>query len=208
MAGIRKRLFAKWYTRLTARYETYIRETKERMFHDLPSTIVEIGPGTGANLKYLPPGCRWIGIEPNPHMHAELRERADAHSVDAEFRMERAGRIDLPDASADAAISTHVLCSVADPDQVLAEVHRVLKPGGRFLFIEHVAAPHGTWLGRSQRALRPLWRLLTDGCHLDRDTASAIERVGFQSVTYDRMRLPYPPMPPIVSPHVLGEAVK
>jgi SAM-dependent methyltransferase len=166
--------------------------------------VLEIGPGTGSNLAYFAPGIRWLGIEPNPHMERYLTREAERLGRAIEVRGGTAERLDLMDASVDAVVSTLVLCSVADQVRALAEVRRVLKPGGRFVFLEHVAAPRGSWLRRAQRAVRPIWRLLGDGCFPDRETWQAIARAGFAEVRLDRFRLPLP----IMAPHIGGWAVR
>lgn len=166
--------------------------------------MLEIGPGTGTNLAYLAPAVRWLGIEPNPYMERYLRREAERLGRTVEVRAGTAERLDLMDASVDAVVSTLVLCSVPDQALALAEVRRVLKPGGRFVFLEHVAAPRGTWLRRVQRAVRPAWRLLGDGCFPDRETWQAIGRAGFAQVTLDRFHLPVP----IMAPHIAGWAVR
>lgn len=207
-AGLRKRLFARWYDTVMAKYERYIGQRKEALFATLPSTVMEIGPGTGANLVYLSPGSTWIGIEPNPYMHAPLRDKAAALGLDVELRVGAAEAIDAKDGSVDALVGTLVLCSVPDSERALAEIRRVLKPGGKFYFIEHVAAPRGTWLRRWQRAIRPIWICFADGCHPDRETGAAIRSAGFQSVEQEEFRIPFPPALPLVSPHIQGVAVK
>ena len=121
-----------------------------------------------------------------------------------ELRTGSAERLDVEDATADAVVSTLVLCSVADLAAVLKEIRRVLKPGGRFVFIEHVAAPQGTWLRRAQRAFRPLSKTFADGCQPDRETWRAIEAAGFAQVDLEHFRAPAP----IISPHIAGVAVK
>jgi ubiquinone/menaquinone biosynthesis C-methylase UbiE len=93
-----------------------------------------------------------------------------------------AERIPLPDASVDAVAATVVLCSVADQDEVLAEVRRVLRPAGRFVFFEHVAAPAGTWSRRLQRCVTPVTRRFDGGCDPGRETWRAIETAGFREV--------------------------
>jgi len=178
-------------------------DRKRALFADLTGTVVEIGPGTGINLPYLPRGIRWIGIEPNPHMHPFIREAATEQGIDIELRAASASDTGLPDTSADAVISTLVLCSVPNLDAALAEIKRILKPGGRFLFIEHVAAPDDSWLRTLQRGIRPLWKPLADGCRPDRKTAYAIEQAGFGDVEYESFRADLP----VVSPHVMGTAV-
>jgi SAM-dependent methyltransferase len=177
---------------------------KRRLFAGLEGTVVEIGPGTGVNLPYLPGGLRWIGLEPNPHMHGYLREQLATRALDAELRTDPAQDTGLPDACADAVVSTLVLCSVPRLDDTLAELRRILKPGGRLLLIEHVAAPPGTWLRTLQRGVRPVWRRLADGCHPDRDTGAALRRAGFASVSIEDFDTGLP----VVSPHIMGTATK
>lgn len=137
-------------------------------------------------------------------MHPYLRRQAERLGREIEIRQGAAERLDVKDASVDAVVSTLVLCSVTDQPATLAEVLRVLRPGGRFVFLEHVAAPRGTWRRLFQRALRPLWSMLGDGCQPDRETWRAIEQAGFAQVTCDHFRVPVP----IVSPHVAGWATK
>lgn len=191
-------------SRVHGRYERLVAPRKHTLFDGLAGTVLEIGPGTGANFAYYPPDIRWIGIEPNPFMHPHLRAAAARVGLSIDIHDGTADRITLEDESADTVVSTLVLCSVPDVNGALREIHRVLRPGGRFLFIEHVADLPGTWLRRMQRLLRPLVRTLADGCHLDRDTALAIERHGFAGVAYQRLRLPIP----LVSPHIIGVATK
>ncbi len=179
-------------------------EKKRRLFADLHGTIVEIGPGTGVNLPYLPEGIRWIGLEPNPHLHDFLREELAGRDLDAEIRTDPAQDTGLPDASADAVISTLVLCSVPDLDATLAELARILKPGGTFFFIEHVAADDGSWLRWFQEGISPAWQWMADGCHPNRNTGEALKAAGFSSVEYERFDAPLP----VVRPHIIGRAVK
>ena len=121
-----------------------------------------------------------------------------------ELRDGNAERLPVRDASADAVIATLVLCSVAEVGAALREIRRVLKPGGRFVFIEHVAAPAATWRRRLQRWVRPLWRVIADGCHPDRDTLSAIRAAGFARVEVEQFQAPAG----LVAPHIAGIAVQ
>ena len=166
--------------------------------------VVEIGAGAGPNAAYLAPGTRWVAVEPNVHFHRYLRRAARRRGLDLELVAGTAERLPLPDAAADAVVSTLVLCSVADVPAALAEARRVLRPGGRLVVIEHVAAPRGTPLRALQRALRRPWGLLADGCRPDRDTAAALQAAGFAHVELERFDAPLG----LVRPHIAGVAVR
>ncbi len=206
--GVRRGLSARWFAWLLSHGEGFDRELygprKRGLLGPLRGTVVEIGPGAGVNLPYYDPAVRWIGVEPNVHFHAGLREKAAALGLDADVRPGLAERLGLPEASADAVVSTLVLCSVGDLDAAFAEIRRVLRPEGRFVFIEHVAAPPGSGLRRVQRVARPLWGVVADGCRPDRETGRRIEAAGFADVQIERFD---PAMPlPIVRPHIAGTA--
>jgi SAM-dependent methyltransferase len=203
-AGRGGRIFAWFLERVGRRHDSFLADHKRRLFADLAGTILEIGPGTGANLPFYPGNIRWIGIEPNTHMHEYLRRRAAALDISIDLRCGIAEQIDIAPESVDAVISTLVLCSVDDLPGVLTEIHRVLKPGGRFVFLEHVGAPHGTWLRRLQRWVKPAWRILGAGCQPDRDIEPALRGAGFIRVDIDHFRIPSP----VISPHVAGIAFK
>jgi ubiquinone/menaquinone biosynthesis C-methylase UbiE len=132
---------------------------------------------------YLAPGTELLALEPNLAMHARLRSRCAQAGVPVTVIAGGAERIPLPDASVDEVICSLVLCTVAEPEQVLAEVRRVLRPGGRFRFVEHVAAPRRGLRRLVQRLIRRPWAWLFEGCQLDRRTADLIARAGFSDVT-------------------------
>jgi SAM-dependent methyltransferase len=148
----------------------------------LTGTVLEIGAGAGANFGYFRPDVRWLGLEPDPGRRRDLAVAAAAHGQHAPLIAAAAEHIPLADASVDAVAATLVLCSVADQDRVLAEVRRVLRPGGRFAFFEHVAAPRGTWSRRLQRCVAPVTRRLDAGCDPGRETWRAIRAAGFREV--------------------------
>ena len=178
---------------------------KSTVFADLPSTVIELGAGVGANMRYLPVASHLVAIEPNPYMHTRLRRAARTHGVDLEIRSVVGERIDLPDASADAVISSLVLCSVRDPGAVLAEVRRVLRPGGRFSFAEHVVAKPHTPTRWTQRILRRPWAWIFEGCSCERDLATAIRSAGFSSVDLCTYRIHSPFLP--FNTQIAGTAV-
>jgi ubiquinone/menaquinone biosynthesis C-methylase UbiE len=163
---------------------------KREMFGGLPRTVLELGAGDGANFRYLAPGTRVIAIEPNMHMHRRLRARAARHGIHVDVRVATAEALPLADGTVDAVISSLVLCTVPDPARALAEVRRVLRPGGRYWCIEHVAAPEGTVLAELQRALRRPWGWLFEGCETCRDTARLLREAGFASVEVTPFTLP------------------
>jgi SAM-dependent methyltransferase len=167
----------------------HLRRYKEAVYADLPRTVVEIGSGVGANFRYVQPGTKVIAVEPNPYMHRSLRLAAERRGIDLDIRDVVGERIDLPDSSVDAVISSLVLCTVAHPDQVVAEVYRVLRSGGRYSYLEHVAAREGTPTRRVQRAVRRPWAWVFEGCSCERDLETAIRSAGFSSVENRRYRI-------------------
>ncbi|GAA1967103.1 class I SAM-dependent methyltransferase [Microbacterium deminutum] len=184
--------------------EHSLRSHKQRMYAGLPREVVEIGPGVGANLDYLPAGASLVAIEPNRHMHGRLREAARQHGVQLTLRERMAEQTGLPDSSADAVISSLVLCTVQDPAAVLAEVRRILRPGGTFRFLEHVVAETGTPTRAVQRILRRPWAWTFEGCSCERDLEGYVRAAGFESVEIERYRIHTPFLP--FNTHIAGIA--
>ena len=204
-AGFTQRIFAWALARFNTRYERFVSQHKRRLFADVAGTVLEIGPGTGVNLRYLRPDrVRWMGVEPNPFMEPYLRQEASRVGMPIEIRIGTADTLPVAGSSVDDVISTLVLCCVPCPQRCLREVLRVLKSGGRFIFIEHVAAQRGSRLRHLQDLLTPLWKRLGDGCHPNRETWVEVERAGFKSVTYESFTAPTP----LVSPQIIGVALK
>ena len=180
---------------------------KRKLFADLPTTVVEIGPGTGANMRYYARGTQLIAVEPNRHMHASLRRAARRYGIDLELRTEGADAIGLPDASVDAVVSTLVLCTVPDPAAAVAEIRRVLRPGGRFVFLEHVRAGTGHPLLRTiQRVTARPWRWIFEGCDVHRDTEATLARDGWTSLDIQRYRAPTVFLP--INTQIAGTATR
>lgn len=175
--------------------EWNVRHRKRRVFAELPGTVVELGPGVGANLRYLRPGSTLVAIEPNRPMHRRLRAAADRHGVHLDLRDSLAEDTGLAGGSVDSVISSLVLCTVSDPAEVLAEIRRILRPGGTFRFVEHVAAPAGTVTRKIQRALRRPWAWTFEGCSCERDLAGLLRAAGFARVDIEPYRLHTPFVP-------------
>jgi len=180
---------------------------KRRLFAGLPPTVAEIGPGTGANLRYYRPGTQLIAIEPNRHMHAPLRKAAQRYGIELELRDEGADAIGLPGASVDAVVSTLVLCTVPDPAATLREVRRILRPGGRFLFLEHVRAGRSHPVLRMvQRSVARPWRWFFEGCDVLRDTEATLARTGWAHLEVHRYHVPTLFLP--INTQIAGTALR
>lgn len=208
--GLRARLFAWSLAHAADRQEALYAERKRALFAGLgepatpPRTVVEIGAGAGPNARYLARGTRWVVVEPNVWFHPHLRRAAERHGLDLDLRPGAAEALPVEGGAADAVVSTLVLCSVGSVAAALSEVRRVLRPGGRFYFVEHVAAPPGSRLRAWQRALRRPWGWAADGCRPDRETGRRIREAGFESVQVEAFTAPLG----LAAPHVAGVAAE
>ncbi len=155
----------------------------------MTGTVVELGPGTGVNLPYYAPGTTVIAIEPNPVMRDRLRRAVSDHDVDVEIRSSYGEHLDLATEFAAGVVGTLLLCGVDEPERVLAEAHRVLKPGGTFFFVEHVRAPADSWTRRAQRLVRRPHRWMFNGCRVDQDTSSLLRESDFVDVEIEAVDL-------------------
>ena len=185
--------------------ETCLADWRRALLEKAHGDVLEIGAGTGANLVHYPPAVRRLVLaEPDASMRSRLKrkvgERPNVTVVDA-----TAEAIPLPDRAFDVVVSTLVLCSVESPGRSLAEVWRVLRPGGTLLFLEHVAAERPGRL-RWQRVLEPGWRFMAGNCHLTRRTEDAIAEMGFalEDVRRESIRK----VAAVVRPSVRGVARK
>lgn len=165
-----RRLFAWAYDRAVAPLEAEIAPRRQALLTQAVGRILEIGPGTGANLAYLSPDADWIGVEPNPHMTAQLLRRHPGRTV----LTGSAEALPFEEGTFDTVVATLVFCSVADLARSLSEVRRVLRPGGKLLFLEHLRAPPRTIARTLQSAVYWPWRCLGDGCRTNRETVAAI----------------------------------
>jgi SAM-dependent methyltransferase len=151
------------WTMMDEAVDEQVREAKQQTLTDLPTEVVEIGPGLGSTFSYYRPGTRVIAFEPNRWFRSGLEAAADEHGIELDLRDEPFGPGSLEPESHDAVVSCLTMCSVGDVTGVLEEVGRGLRPGGRFAFIEHIAAEGGPQ-AMYQRLIRAPWRALGDGC--------------------------------------------
>ncbi len=166
---------------------------------------MEIGSGTGANLRHYPPAVtEVVATEPDPHMFKRLPKAAARAGVPVRLGQVGADRLPFRDSSVDTVVTTLVLCSVPDQAAALAEALRVLKPGGRLLFMEHVRSDDPKIAAKQDKRERFHMRV-AGGCHPNRDTLAAIGAAGFEVEQAERARFPGPK---ITRPHISGVATK
>lgn len=178
---------------------------KRSLLANVQGQVLEIGPGAGINLSYFPKDIQWIGIEPNPFMHFYLKQEAQRQGIKSiQLFNGTAERLPVEDSSIDTVVSTYVLCSVENPQASLQEIQRVLKPGGTFIFLEHVASEGGTRERKIQDLVEPAWACLFDHCHPNRETWKVLEEEGFEAIECHPYRLSFP----IISPQIAGLARK
>ena len=200
------RVFAAGYDRFQARME---REFFGKIRHDMlagaSGRVIEIGSGTGANLEHYPRTIeQLVCTEPEEPMARRLREKAARSGLPVEVVEAPAERLPFPDDSFDTAVAALVLCTVSDPARTLDELARVLKPGGRFVFIEHVRSTDPA-TARWQDRLHPLWVRFGHGCHCNRPTLDTIEASPLEVEQHRRGEIRK--APPIVRPLLTGTAV-
>jgi len=204
---VRNPMFARGYERCAKVADARgARAHRDELLAGLAGRVIEVGAGIGSNFDHYPPAVTEVlAVEPEPYLRA-VAERAAA-TTDGRVRVVDGVADALParDGEFDGAVASLVLCSVPDQARALAEIHRVLRPGGELRFYEHVRAG-GVGFATMQRALDVVWPLFAGGCHTSRDTSAAIERAGF---TVERVRrFSFRPclLTAPVSPHVIGAA--
>ncbi len=205
---------------MAAIYDSFMRKSELACLRDwrrallvgLSGDVLEVGAGTGANLALYPEAVRSLTVsEPDAAMRERLSAALAAERVRSPSRAVTvldapAERLPLADASMDAVVCTLVLCSVRDPREALGELRRVLRPGGRLHYLEHVAAHDDPERLRWQRRVEPVWRVVAGNCHVTRDTGALIRDAGFD--VEDERRESVRKALPWVRPSVRGVAVK
>jgi ubiquinone/menaquinone biosynthesis C-methylase UbiE len=201
---VRHPLFARVYARVGHLMDAEIGDHRRRLLTGLRGRVLEVGAGNGLNFPHYPVTVTQVlAVEPEPHLRRLAQAAARQAPVPIRVVAGTAEALPARDATVDAVVASLVLCTVADPDQALAEIGRVLRPGGRLRFYEHVRATDPR-LARWQDRLERPWGWLVGGCHPNRDTPAAITAAGLQLVALDRFDLAA--MPALARPHVLGVA--
>ena len=182
-------------------------EHRHRLLHGLSGVVLELGAGHGLNFPYYPGEVtEVIAIEPEPTLRAQATNAATSTPVPIRVLAGVADHLPIDDESVDAAVASLVLCSVPDQDHALAELHRVVRPGGELRFYEHVipnCQPKRLLLQAADHS--GLWPRIAGGCHPARDTTAAIQRSGFQIQTIERIMFAACRLEPPI-PHILGTA--
>jgi SAM-dependent methyltransferase len=197
--------FAAVYDRgLKATEDAGLREMRRELLAEASGRTIDLGAGTGVNAGLFPAQVTELVLaEPDPHMLKKLRAKLPIEGRNISAVQAPAEKLPFDDDSFDTAVFPLVLCTVPDPSAALAEAARVLRPGGRLLFVEHVRA-EDVGLARWQDRLEKPWRFLADGCHCNRDTVATIEASPLELERVERGDLPK--ALPLVRPLARGSA--
>src|SRR4051794_21067354 len=195
-----------------ALYDTFMKNAekatfsghRESLLAGVRGRVLEIGGGTGANLPHYGPGVEEVVVtEPEEPMARRLSRKLSDTSVPARMVLAPAESLPFEDGSFDYAVSTLVLCTVEDPQRALGEIRRVLKPGGRLIFLEHVRSEDPK-LARWQDRFQPIQYRIGHGCHCNRATLDNVKAAGFEvaELEHDEVKK----APPIIRPLIAGVA--
>ncbi|MCB1679648.1 MAG: class I SAM-dependent methyltransferase [Halioglobus sp.] len=192
-----------------------LRDEREQLVGRAAGRVLEVGVGNGANLPFYPDAAREVvALEPCATVLARAQKRLGKQArqqpgIDlARYAFVRGGaeQMDFEDDSFDTAVACLVFCTIPAAQRAASEVFRVLKPGGKLLFLEHVRCPPGT-MQRVQNAINPAWKVFACGCHLNRDTEALFSDAGFAYNRIERYRNPKM-SPPFAAYMIKGEALK
>ncbi|MFG1942689.1 class I SAM-dependent methyltransferase [Nonomuraea sp. NPDC048826] len=197
--------FARAYDRMSRQAEATTGELRARLLAGLSGRVLEVGAGNGLSFPHYPSGVREVvAVEPDDLLRAAAERAAATAPVPVRVVPGHAGALPAEDGTFDAAVASLVLCTVPDQAAALAELRRVLKPGGELRFFEHVRSGRPV-RGLLQQLITPVWSLVAGGCHPARDTAAAIAAAGLTIEEHDRFaHQPLPGSPRLT--HILGRA--
>jgi ubiquinone/menaquinone biosynthesis C-methylase UbiE len=200
-------LFARIYTKVAELAESRGgAEHRRKLLADLSGRVIEVGAGSGANFAHYPTAVsEVVAVEPEGYLRERARRAAARAPIAVSVVDGGAEQLPGEEASFDAGVAALVLCTVSNQERALAELFRVIRPGGELRFYEHVISER-PWEARFQRlADATFWPHVAGGCHLTRDTTSGIKHAGFVIETCERF--PFSPAPLLpADPHILGTA--
>jgi SAM-dependent methyltransferase len=207
MVKVRHPLISRLYVSQAVKAdELGLADRRRDMLSGLSGRVAEIGAGTGTNFAYYPSTVEEIvAFEPEPYLRKLAVEAATDAPVATTVLDAPAEHLPAEDESFDAAVASLVLCSVADPEKALAELFRVLRPGGELRFNEHVRSDSPRTARIQVTADRIGWPHISGGCHLGRDTQALMNAAGFEIESLDRYSFRIPPLDP-PKPHIVGIA--
>jgi len=200
---VHHRFFARMWVRMKDPLETM--DFRQRTLAGLSGRVIELGAGDGRNFRYYPPQVsEVVAVEPEPYLREHAEQAAAKAPVPVKVLAGVADRLPAEDASFDAGVASLVLCTVPDQAHALAELRRVIRPGGELHFFEHVVS-HNPARARVENLFDHVWPHIAGGCHPNRDTSGAIEAAGFELESCERFGFsPGFPVPQIA--HILGTA--
>jgi SAM-dependent methyltransferase len=199
-------IFARLFDRLVRRADPKEADHRLELLRGLSGRVIEIGAGNGINFANYPPEVTEVlAVEPEAYLRDKASEAVAEAPIPVTVVDGLADALPAPDDSFDAAVTSLVLCSVPDQSQALAEIARVLKPGGELRFYEHVLSEDPK-VARRQNRIQPVWTFCGGGCHPNRDTPAAIEAAGFRIESCRRFPFKPGPLMTVVEPHVIGTA--
>jgi ubiquinone/menaquinone biosynthesis C-methylase UbiE len=206
---VRHPLFARFYARLSAGMEgAGVGRIRGELLTGLSGSVLEIGAGNGLNFAHYPDSVTSVlAVEPEPHLRGIAERAAASAPVPIKVTEGTAEQIPAADGSFDAVVATLMLCSVADLATALAEMRRVLRPGGELRFMEHVRAESATCRRVQQLVDATIWPACFGGCHASRDPVTAIGDAGFTIRELIRYRMPDSGLPWPTTPHARGTAI-
>ncbi|MEU6876394.1 class I SAM-dependent methyltransferase [Streptomyces sp. NPDC046751] len=186
-------VFARFYARMSVAAETRagLAAVRSELLADLSGRVIEIGAGNGLNFAHYPPAVsEVVAIEPERSLRQLAVRAAVRAGIPVDVVPGTAEALPVKSEAFDGAVASLVLCTVRDVERTLAELVRVLRPGGELRFFEHVRADDRAMAATQWALDRTVWPLVTGGCHTGRDTLAAIERAGFVVEAYRRVRMP------------------
>ena len=184
-----RRFHASIYDRMCAAKErAFLEHLRHEIVGRASGTVLEVGAGTGLNFAHYRATDvdRLLAVEPDRFMRDRAEAKAASEGLAIQFVAASGECLPLASGCADSVVATLVLCSVDDPERAAGELHRVVKPEGALLFIEHVRSEE-PWRASLQHWVTPVWRRLAANCHVDRSTLSVLRRVGFEVQEIERV---------------------